>query len=261
MAQPRETIEDFGLERNEREANYLDEYTFLIPFAGPMKEEADWQCLKIENLNEGIDVLVDGRIVCARDPGGLHQYAVHSPKQAYVVFTADLRETVAPFERRTPVRLWEMIVANWVHSSHATDSLRFVAFSNIINQDVRDVMREEWIHQIAQGQTPFGTRTQKMLTVTPTNSITWNKNYFIRTGAHIAETLSTPEKTLTLEKAHIIRRVNNERFIVLEFKNGADCQENHRQSPARQLQPATPHKVQENKATQSAGERCVLNIE
>ncbi|CAN8098371.1 unnamed protein product [Discula destructiva] len=255
MNQPRRAIEDHGLERYEREGNYPHEYIFLVPFAGPIEEdESDWQCLKLEDPSAGIDTMVDGVMIRARDPWGLHQFAIHSPRKAYVVFSADLRQTVAPFERRTDMRLWEMIAANWMHSGNEPDSLRHVAFSMIINQDVRDAMREEWTHQLAQGQQPFGTRNQRVLTVTPANATTWNSNIFIRTGTHVAESLSTTERPLKLAKAHLIRRPNKERFMVLEFENQDKDQENYRDSLIRQAKPMVTYNLQEKKARRSAGE-------
>lgn len=247
MAQANVPIENFRLQRVDREANYAHEYEFLIPFAGPQEDAADdWTCSRIEDPS----VTREER---DREPWGLHQYAINNDQKAYVVFSADLQETVKPFARKTAMGLYQMVAANWLHAGNAPDSLRFVAFSIITNQAVRDAVREEWTHQAGQGVTPFGSRVQKMLTVTPANSITWDRNYFIRSGIKMARVLSTPERTLTLEKAHLIRRNNNERFMVLEFKNGDEGQENYRESLIREADTMVRHNLEEKQARRTAG--------
>lgn len=232
----RRTVEEFGLERKGRESDYLNSYNFLVPFAGPTMSESEWTCQQVEDSDEI----------------PLSMYSINSSKKVYVVFTAFLEASATL--RYTEMRLWEMVVANWVHGGHTPDSLRYLGISNIVNARVRQAIRAEWQHQLDQGHKPFGSSDQKMLTITrDTSSSTWVDNYFVRSGLRVAESLSSAERPLTLEKVHLIRIDVNGLYLVLEFKNGDSGQENYRERLIRKLLPMITYNLVQKDMERKAG--------
>lgn len=235
MAQERRTIEEFGLERREDDSHYEEEYSFLVPFAGPLTEA--------EFLNR------QNSLPDSVDPYGVHQYAINSTKKIYVVYTAFLLDPTTPTGRSTEMRLWQMIVANYIHAGNTPDSLRYLGISHIVNLPVRIALKAEWAHQLSQGQEPYGTPIHRMLTITAANSFnTWTNNTFCRSGLRVAESLSTAEKPLTLDKVHLIRigemdgpDVTIIWDLVMDFKNGDAGQESYRERLIRELLPMVAH--------------------
>lgn len=264
MANTHKTIADYeGLERsrNEGRTTSLDEIDFLMPFTGPTTAE-EWH---------------DGQISKPRLPrpiSELHGYAYNSRKKAYVVFYIFLGhpgELPGQEIRHTEMRMWEMITDSWITTGNAPDSLRYVAFSDIINMTVRGLIEEEWAHQESLaadddgtggggGQREFGIERQRMLTITPTTGArTWNRNPFIRSGVRVATALSTASRsgsrgrTVTCVKAHLIRRDEVEMDMVLEFKNGEPGQETYREELVRRAEPMVAHNVEQKQAARAAG--------
>lgn len=236
MAQQRATIEEFGIVRGDEEDHHLDAYTFLIPFTGPAKNENEWISRQV-------------RLAEDTDPWGLQQYAINGTKRAYVLFSAFLLTARADDGRKTRMRLWQMIVANWIEANNTPDSLRYVGVSHVVNIGIRKLLAAEWKHQIAQGQVGFGTPLHRMLTITPTSSLnTFQSNTFVRSGLRVAENLSTVEKPLTLTQVHLIRTPEQERNVqwhmVLEFKRGNLKQNNYRQRLMRRLLPMVSDKLE-----------------
>lgn len=228
MAQQRGTIEEFGILRIEEESHYPHEYTFLVPFAGPMTVEAEW-------INRQNRRPVD------TDPWGLHQYAINTSKRVYVLYGAFLQSADEKDGRKTRMRLWQLIVANWVDAGNSPDSLRYLGVSMIVNIEVRELLAIEWQYQIDHGQQTFGTPLVRMLTITRANSLnTWSHNTFVRSGLRVAESLSSSEKNLMLDKVHLIQdRVGTVVMwnLVLEFNNCDPGQENYREKLIRSLLP------------------------
>lgn len=229
MAQQHTTIEEFGIVREDEGNHHLDEYTFLIPFTGPLRNENEWISRQIR-LAEDID------------PWGLQQYAINGAKGTYVLFSAFLLTARADDGRKTRMRLWQMIVANWIDATNTPDSLRYVGVSHVVNMAARELLAAEWNHQLAQGQVAFGTPLHRMLTITPSTSLnTFQSNTFVRSGLRVAESLSTAEKTLTLTQVHLVRNPEQKRnvqwHLVLEFKKGYSSQESYRQRLMRRLLP------------------------
>ncbi|KAJ4393413.1 hypothetical protein N0V93_002623 [Gnomoniopsis smithogilvyi] len=230
MTQQRRTIEEFGIVRREEESHYLYEYTYLVPFAGPMTQDTEWTSRQIHHPNN-------------TDPWGLHQYAINNVKKVYVLFSAFLLSVRKEEGRKTRMRLWQMIVANWIDAGNPPGSLRYLGVSMITNIEVRELLALEWQHQIDRGQQSFGTLHQRMLTVTRGNSSnTWSHNTFVRSGLRVAESLSSAKETLTLDKVHLIRIPEPEGGfvlwnLVLEFKSGDAERGNYREKLIRRLLP------------------------
>lgn len=235
MAQQRSTIEDFGIVRGDQESYHPDAYTFLIPFTGPLIDENEWISRQI-------------RLPDDTDSWGLQRYAINSTKKVYVVFSAFLLSAREDGGRKTRMRLWQMIVANWIEASNTPDSLRYLGVSHVVNMQVRKLLAAEWKHQVAQGQVVFGTPHHRMLTIRPSNSInTFESNAFVRSGLRVAESLSTAETTLTLNQVHLIRTPeerNVQWHLVLEFKTGEPGQESYREKLMRRLLPMVNDKLQ-----------------
>lgn len=235
MAQQRSTIEEFGIVRGAQENYHLDAYTFLIPFTGPLRDENEWISRQI-------------RLPDDEDPWGLQKYAINNTEKVYVVFSAFLLSAREDDGRKTRMRLWQMIVANWIAASNTPDSLRYLGVSHVVNMEVRKLLAAEWKHQISLGQIAFGTPHHRMLTITPFNSLnTFQSNAFVRSGLRVAESLSTAEQTLTLAHVHLIRTPeerNVQWHLVLEFKKGDPGQENYREKLMRRLLPMVHDKLQ-----------------
>lgn len=235
MAQQRSTIEEFGIVRGDQESYHLYAYTFLIPFTGPLTNENEWASRKIRFHDD-------------EDEWGLQQYAINNTKKVYVVFSAFLLSAREDDGRKTRMRLWQMIVANWIEAGNTPDSLRYLGVSLVVNMQVRKLLAAEWKHQIAQGQLVFGTPHHRMLTITPSNSLnTFESNAFVRSGLRVAESLSTAEKTLTLTQVHLIRTPEERNVqwdLVLEFENGDPGQKNYREKLMRRLLPMVNDKLQ-----------------
>lgn len=235
MDQQRSTIEEFGILRGDQESYDLDAYTFLIPFTGPLRDENEWISRQIRFPH---DV----------DQWGLQDYAINNTKKVYIVFSAFLLSARADDGRKTTMRLWQMIVANWIEASNTPESLRYLGISHVVNIQVRKLLAAEWKHQIDQGKVAFGTPHHRMLTITPFNSSnTFESNAFVRSGLRVAESLSTAEKPLALNQVHLIRTPeehNAQWHLVLEFKKGDLEQENYREKLVRKLLPMVNDKLQ-----------------
>lgn len=233
------SIETFGLQRREggfSSQSALDTLEFLVPFSGP-NTALEWQFRRI----------IGPELPAALE--NLQKYAYSSEKKAYVVLEVLLE--IGEEMRITEMRLWQMIVANWIASGNSSDSLRYVAYASIVNDTVGQLIEEEF--RLAQGHQEFGTNVQRMLTITPETGRTWTRNPFIRIGMRIATSLSTPEKTVTCVKAHLIKRHEIGLYLVLEFKNGELGQENYREELMRKVEPMVAYNLEQKQAARAAG--------
>lgn len=90
-----------------------------------------------------------------------------------------------------------MIIQCWLEAGGSADSLRYVAFHHIINDDVVDAINREMDRQRA---TP-----DQMVTITPADAA-WNENLFARCSSSVARALSVldPARPTFSPKAHII---------------------------------------------------------
>lgn len=239
MAQ-RRTIEDFGLARIEGQPEDRNSYNFLVPFAGPMSG-SEWIWRQINNPSD-------------QDPYGLLQYAINSPKKAFIVHAAFLTTASALTGRKTDMRLWQMIADSWVAAGNRSDSLRYLAVSLIVNADIRTNIDSEWKHQEDQGQQmPFGT-DYEILTITRRNtSVTFDQNHFVRSAVRVAEALSTVEKIVTVEKVHLVRAQHHGRYMVIEFRNGDAGQETYREKLIRKFVPMVTYQLEQKIAERQAG--------
>lgn len=236
------SIEEYGLQRSEEGiSRYLDSFDCLVPFSGPTRNR-EWHFRRV------FDSQPSERVE------DLHKYAYNPLKKAYVVFEVFLEDDEG--NRFTEMRFWQMFRDSWMVSGNSPDSLRFVAFANIVNKTVRGLFREEWTYQESQtqGQREYGTPEQRILTIISSNSTTWDRNPFIRSGVRIAESLSTATRPLICEKAHLIRLYGVVFYLVLEFKNGDRGQENYRERLMRILEPMISHNLEQKQAARAAGQ-------
>lgn len=269
----RRTVEDFGLLRKEgylfgshsstttgstssssssdsdadREAaeknRLLNQLRFMVPLAGPFTAD-DWQFFRIIDPNIPRFQQLRRTLV---------SYAVNSTTKALVVFSAYLQE-VNRTERFTEMRLWEMLADCWAASGNAADELRFVGYPIIVNNAILAAIEEERTYQEAQaaGQREWRVGRQRTLTVTQANATNWADNIFIRSGVRLAARLSTPDRVVTCEKAHLFRERWNQ-GMVLEFKNGDAGQENYRERLIAAAEPMILHNILQKRTLQAAG--------
>lgn len=226
-------MEDYGLQRMQSGfSTSLESLEFLVPFLGSNTPE-EWQFRRVHDpqLNPAMR--------------NLHKYACSSQKKAYVVLEAFLE--FGDETRITEMRLWQMIVDSWTVAGNTVDSLRYVAFSDIINPTVTALIDEEWAHQLSLGQKELGTEVQSVLTVTPETGKTWGQNPFIRCGMRVAASLSTADKTMQCVKAYLIKRHEIGRYMLLEFTNGDSGQVNNNREKVM-------HKVEQRHEESAAGE-------
>lgn len=210
----RRTIESFGLVRSDRGfTRPLDAFLFLVPFSGPHSNPREWREWQFRRI------VLPGLVPGSPDIGDLHRYAYNSTKKIYVLFDIFL---VDDGVRLTKMWLSQMLQDCWMESGNRNDSLRYLGIDNIVNETVQELITQEWAHRGREGedqQHPFGTPTQKMITLTPSDSITWARNTFIQAGVRLAAMLSTHDRILTCKKAHLIKRGRMD-LMVLEFDNG-----------------------------------------
>lgn len=244
------TIEEFGLVRSDHGfTRPLEDFLFLIPFSGRHSNPREWRDWQFRRIV--LPRLVPG----SPDLGDLHRYAYNSTKKNYVLFDVFLEDDG---DRLTNMYLSQMLLDCWMESGNTNDSLRYLGIDNIVNEPVRDLITEEWAHQTEEGgdrQHEFGTPAQRMITIMPSNSTTWAQNAFIRAGVRLASMLSTDDRILTCEKAHLIKRSGKD-LMVLEFKNGDPGQENYMEQLMRLAEPMIESSIDQKQAAaaQAAGE-------
>ncbi|KAJ4417918.1 hypothetical protein N0V82_005875 [Gnomoniopsis sp. IMI 355080] len=107
-------------------------------------------------------------------------------------------EEIGPPVRLTEMRLWQMIVDCWLAAGGTADSLRWVAFHHIVNDDVVKAMNEERTRQGAQE----GEQTLVMTS----GGAGWNDNAFARCSSNVATALRDldAEKKSIQVKAHLM---------------------------------------------------------
>lgn len=246
----RRLVEEFGLQRTDENAQQPVDVLGLrifLPFIGPFNEddwEKEWQSRRILSVHKNPE-----------DEDYL-RYAYNSDHKAFVIYDASLAQDPEGTARRTEMRLWQMVQDSWVASGNSSDSLRFLMFSTIVNPVIQASLQAEWDHQLAQakGQRAWGTRQTRILTVTPDNSGTWGQNPFIRSGSRLALSLSTAERTLTCEKAHLVERYGGVAvYLMLEFKNGDPGQENYREQLIRMADLMIAANLEQKEAARDAG--------
>ncbi|CAN8097543.1 unnamed protein product [Discula destructiva] len=245
----RRLVEEFQLVRTDVGFSQdLDHFVFLVPFSGPTAQ-SEWNFRR---------VLAPQLIPENPQSANLFKYAFNSVKKAFVVFDVFLADDDG--DRFTDMRLWQMLQDSWMATGNCEASLRYVAFHYIVNEAVRDLISEEWEYQVRSrasgggGQREYGTSRQRMLTITGDNSPTWARNVFIRSGVRLAESLCTAEKILTCEKVHLIRRDETLMYMVLEFKNGGQDQENYREGLLHQAATMVEYNLLQKQAARAAGE-------
>lgn len=248
----RRLIEEFGLQRTDENAQYIWDIIglrLLLPFTGPIDEdtwEQEWPSRRIVSAEQD-----------SADDDFL-RYAYHSDHKACVIYEASLEQELEGRRsiRRTNKCLWQMVQDNWLASGNPADSLRYLMFATIVNTTVQESIHAEFDYQLTQdqGQRPWGTRQTNILTTTPDNSMTWGLNPFIRSGVHLATSLSTADRTLTCEKAHLIKRYDGvSMYMVLEFKNGDSGQQNYIDYITQLAEPMVAANIEQMEKARAAG--------
>ncbi|KAJ4388682.1 hypothetical protein N0V93_006141 [Gnomoniopsis smithogilvyi] len=167
------TIEDFGLVRHTT-ASFMDlRFGFIHPYIGDTTA-TDWKFCNITNPT---------------NPALQFAYAVY-----------------------TQMRVWELLTDCWTDAAQAnTDSLRWIGISDIVNADIRSLIRKENDIQKSVGRVP-GTGRMTIRS----DSVTWDENFFIRTVERVAGAFDKRVVSATLSDADIrgvTRPVSNDSEI------------------------------------------------
>lgn len=193
----RATLADFNLVRAPARRTILPMgrlVEFTVPLIGPTSPE-DW---------------THERITSSTVPYTFLTYSTCLSKGCFIVFRAflvqddpmsileDLEpEEVPPPVRLTEMRLWQMIVDCWLAAGGTVESLRWVAFHHIVNNDVVNAMNEEFHRQRAEsGQT----------IIMMSGGAGWHDNAFARCSSNVATALRVldPVKKNIQVRAHLM---------------------------------------------------------
>lgn len=92
------------------------------------------------------------------------------------------------------MHMWELLLDCWTDAAQPnTDSLRWIGIGDIVNADVRRLIRKEIRSQLSTDR-PLGTGRVTILS----DSMTWKRNYFIRAAERVAGALNKRIVSATL---------------------------------------------------------------
>lgn len=181
-------------------------YSFMNPFL-PGTVAPTWSSHLIAKHADGTDVL--------------HEYLVSPESQAYIIATAFLREEGKPEDRRTDMRLSDMVVDSFLAAGGKAGDLRFLGINWIVNQGAL------WsIHRAFQDAAGDAVRTEvidgeqvQVFTLDPSSWEGKSDNVFVGCAQRVARALSGAAGVeVVLKGVSLIRTKAYVHHMVCEFE-------------------------------------------